>query len=69
MQEADAIVVLDTGSTDGTVSKLKARGVKVETKAIDPWRFDVARNESLKLVPDDCNILVCTDLDESFEPG
>ena len=28
-----------------------------------------ARNESLKLVPEDCNILVTTDLDEFFEPG
>lgn len=69
MKEADSIVVLDTGSTDNTVKKLKELGVTVETKIIDPWRFDVARNESLKLVPDDCNILFCTDLDEVLEPG
>jgi len=69
MKEADAIVVLDTGSTDDTVEKLRARGVKVEVKEIKPWRFDVARNESLKLVPDDCNILICTDLDEILHPG
>jgi glycosyltransferase involved in cell wall biosynthesis len=36
MSEADEIVVLDTGSTDNTVEKLKARGVKVETKIINP---------------------------------
>lgn len=69
MKEADVIVVLDTGSTDDTVEKLKSHGVKVEIKEIKPWRFDVARNESLKLVPEDCNILVCTDLDEVFSPG
>lgn len=69
MSEADAIVVLDTGSTDHTVEKLKALGVTVKTEIIDPWRFDVARNKSLEMVPDDCNILICTDLDEVLEPG
>ena len=69
MKEADYVVVLDTGSTDNTVAKLKEHNVKVEVKEINPWRFDVARNESLKLVPDDANILVCTDLDEILEPG
>lgn len=71
MSEADYIVVLDTGSTDGTYEKLKedARVTKVEQKEIKPWRFDVARNESMKLIPDDANILVCTDFDEKFEPG
>lgn len=69
MSEADSIVVLDTGSTDDTVEKLKARGVKVVSKEIKPWRFDVARNEALKLVPKDCNILFSTDLDEVLEPG
>jgi glycosyltransferase involved in cell wall biosynthesis len=70
MKEADCIVVLDTGSTDDTVEQLKKVGVnKVEIKPINPWRFDVARNESLKLVPEGYNILVCTDLDETFEEG
>lgn len=69
MKEADSVVVLDTGSTDDTVMILRSLGVKVEVNEISPWRFDVARNESLKLVPEDCNILVCTDLDEVFEPG
>ena len=69
MNEADAIYVLDTGSTDNTVEKLKKRSVNVTTKEIKPWRFDVARNESLKLIPEDFDICVCTDLDEVFEPG
>ena len=69
MKEADSIVVLDTGSTDNTVEKLRNLGVVVEEKIINPWRFDVARNEAMKLVPEDCNILVSTDLDEVLEPG
>jgi len=69
MSEADEIYVLDTGSTDKTVKKLKKRGVKVSVKKIEPWRFDVARNESLKLVPEDTDICVCTDLDEVFNKG
>jgi len=69
MKEADAIYVLDTGSTDKTVKKLKKRKVNVKKKIITPWRFDIARNESLKLVPEDYDICVCTDLDEVFEKG
>lgn len=69
MKEADEIYVLDTGSNDKTVKKLKRLGVKVVKKKINPWRFDVARNESLKLVPTDTDICVCTDLDEIFIDG
>lgn len=69
MKEADKIVVLDTGSTDNTVKKLKKHGVLVKQKIINPWRFDIARNESMKLIPDDIDICVCTDLDEVFLPG
>lgn len=69
MQEADEIYVLDTGSTDQTVTKLKQLGVHVQIKKITPWRFDTARNLSLELVPYDTDICVCTDLDEVFEPG
>lgn len=69
MKEADAIYVLDTGSNDKTVEFLKKNGVNVTTKIIKPWRFDVARNESLKLIPNDFDICVCTDLDEVFNSG
>ena len=69
MREADEIFVLDTGSTDNTVKKLKGLGVNVNQEIIIPWRFDVARNKSLELIPKDYDICVCTDLDEIFEPG
>lgn len=69
MKEADEIYVLDTGSTDDTVEKLKKHGVNVKIEVIKPWRFDVARNKSLDLVPLDTDICVCTDLDEILETG
>ena len=68
--EVDEIVVLDTGSCDNTIKKLKEKEkIKVYQKQIKPWRFDVARNESLKLVSDDIDICICLDLDEIIEPG
>ena len=69
VSEADEVYVLDTGSTDKTVEKLRKRGANVIVKEINPWRFDVARNESLKLVPEDTDICVCIDIDEVFEKG
>ena len=69
MKEADEIYCLDTGSTDNTKELLESLGVIVRRKIVDPWRFDVARNLSLELVPEDTDICVCTDLDEIFEPG
>ncbi len=69
MSEADSIYVLDTGSTDKTVKKLKKLGVHVKKKKIKPWRFDVARNLSLEMVPEDTDICICCDLDEVFDGG
>lgn len=69
MREADEIYVLDTGSTDQTVELLTGLGVHVTKEEIHPWRFDTARNRSLALVPEDCDICVCTDLDEFFYTG
>ena len=69
MAEAAQIVVLDTGSADGTAEKLRALGASVTVETIAPWRFDTARNRSLDLVAEDADICVCTDLDEVFHPG
>jgi glycosyltransferase involved in cell wall biosynthesis len=68
-QHADAVVVLDTGSTDDTVAKLRAHGAIVYERIITPWRFDDARNLALGLAPDDFDIYVWLDLDESLEDG
>lgn len=67
--EADYIAVLDTGSTDATVEKLRARGCIAGREIITPWRFDEARNRSMELIPGDTDICVCLDLDEVLLPG
>ena len=75
MLEADYICVLDTGSTDNTYVYLQECQKKYPNKIfidqyeIKPWRFDVARNESMKLIPTDTSICFCTDLDERLIPG
>ncbi len=69
MKEADQIFVLDTGSTDDTIKKLRAKNVIVNEKKYNTWRFDIARNDSLSFVLNDVDICVCTDLDEVFEKG
>ena len=69
MNDADQICVLDTGSTDDTVKLLESSGVKVKQKHYELFRFDKARNDSLKEVDDDTDVCVCTDLDEVFKPG
>lgn len=67
--EADYICILDTGSTDGTwelLNKLKKKysNLIIGQKEIKPWRYDVARNESMKLIPKDTTIFFMADLDE-----
>lgn len=70
MQEADYIVVCDTGSTDTTIEKFKAHeNVILDSINISPWRFDEARNECINRIPEDVDICICTDIDEVFEPG
>ena len=67
--EADYVVVLDTGSTDDTVEKLQKYRPFVKVRRFDYkselgyFRFDKARNDSLKLVPYDADICVVFDLD------
>lgn len=70
--EADYVCVLDTGSGDGTWEALLARRsekLRVAQRIFNPWRFDAARNESLKLIPADTDVCVCLDLDELPEEG
>ena len=69
VKEADGIYVLDTGSTDNSVNLLESLGVVVRQEIINPWRFDVARNKSLEMIPDTFDICICLDLDEVLEKG
>lgn len=64
-------VVLDTGSTDGTyeafveASKTDPNLI-FEQKIFTPWRFDVARNYNLNMIPADVDWCLSPDLDEYF---
>ncbi len=65
---ADYLFVLDTGSSDRTIEILRDNGVNVAQASIKPWRFDVARNTALSLLPDDIDVCVSIDLDEVPAP-
>lgn len=70
VKEADKIYILDTGSTDNTVNLLKKyNNVIVKEEKISPFRFDIARNKSLEMLPDDTDICICLDLDEVLVDG
>lgn len=69
VKKADKVIVLDTGSTDNSVEKLKSHDIEVYEEKIIPWRFDVARNKSISLIPKDYDICVCLDLDEVLKEG
>lgn len=69
VKDADYRIVLDTGSTDGTVEKLASLGVTVYEQRFDPWRFDTARNAALARIPADADVCMSIDMDEFLEPG
>ena len=68
-QDADLILIADTGSTDKTVEKALECGAKVYDICISPWRFDKARDAALSLIPRDFDVCISLDLDEVLEPG
>ena len=65
---ADYRVVVDTGSTDGSQEMLRNLGITVHQIHLEPFRFDVARNVALALVPEDADVCVILDMDEVPEP-
>lgn len=67
--DADGVFVTDTGSTDDTKWLLAGRGATIQTKIRENFRLDVARNDSLDFVPEDFDVAVVIDLDETFRPG
>ena len=68
-QDADLICIADTGSTDNTVKIAIECGAKVHDICISPWRFDLARNAAIALLPRDIDIVISLDLDEVLEKG
>lgn len=68
-READYLILLDTGSEDDSVQVAKDNGVIVHEKVFNPWRFDVARNHLLQLIPDDVDYVINLDVDEVLVAG
>jgi glycosyltransferase involved in cell wall biosynthesis len=67
--DADYRIVADTGSTDATIERLENAGVTVHRIAVRPWRFDIARNTAMALIPSDVNVCLTMDMDEFLAPG
>jgi len=68
-KEADIVSVLDTGSTDDTISLLKKHNAYAGQKIIKPFDFAKARNAALDKLPDDVDVVVSIDMDERLQPG
>jgi glycosyltransferase involved in cell wall biosynthesis len=68
-KDADLILIADTGSTDGLPEEAAKHGAVVHHIGVVPWRFDIARNTSLALVPTDMDICISLDIDEVLQPG
>ena len=68
-KEADYLAVTDTGSTDDTIELFRKEGVEVHRETYEKFRWDVARNDSMKYIPKDADIVIFVDLDETLEPG
>ena len=76
MNGADYICVLVTQRANPNYFQLREKQKEekfknkliVDETGISPWRFDVARNESMKLIPEDSDVLICTDIDERLIP-
>ena len=68
-KDADLILIADTGSTDGLPEEAALHGAVVHHIGISPWRFDLARNAALALVPRDMDVCISLDIDEVLQPG
>lgn len=68
-QDADFLLIADTGSTDGTIELADRYGIKTINVTVNPWRFDDARNASLAAIPDDIDYCIALDMDEVLQPG
>lgn len=63
-KEADVLLIADTGSTDNTRFIAKSLGILVHEIVVDPWRFDIARNAALALIPREIDFCISMDMDE-----
>lgn len=63
-EDADHRLICDTGSTDGTAELINGHSITVR-----PWRFDIARNAALAMLPADIDVCIALDMDEELKPG
>lgn len=68
-KDADLRVVVDTGSSDNTIQIAKECGCVVHQIQVNPWRFDVARNMALDLLPTEATWCISLDADEILIDG
>jgi glycosyltransferase involved in cell wall biosynthesis len=68
-KDADLILIADTGSDDGLPEEAAKHGALVHHISITPWRFDLARNAALALIPRDYDVCISLDIDEVLQPG
>lgn len=68
-KEADEVCILVNNSTDGTAERLRKLGAKVTEKSYTNFRFDVARNEAMRLCNPKADILFGCDMDDVIAPG
>ena len=66
--DADHRLILDTGSTDNTLHLADSHAINTQLVQFFPWRFDVARNHALSLLPDDIDMCIALDMDEILNP-
>ena len=66
--DADHRLILDTGSTDNTLHLADSHAINTLKAEFNPWRFDVARNHALSLLPDDIDMCIALDMDEILNP-
>lgn len=68
-KDADEVVLVDTGSSDGTQQAAATAGAKLAWATISPWRFDVGYNVALSHVSSHMDIAIALSLDERLWPG
>jgi glycosyltransferase involved in cell wall biosynthesis len=68
-KDADLVLIADTGSTDNTVAEAKKYGAITHNIVVNPWRFDIARDVALCLLPADIDVCISLDLDEELQEG
>lgn len=67
--DADHVLIADTGSTNDCAAVARECGAQVVPIVVRPWRFDVARDTALALLPGNLDVCISLDIDEVLVPG